>query len=256
MKKGIFLMLVGLVLLSCKEKVQKSDLDVAETVSESEEVSHENEWTVLFDGTSMDNWQAFKGGQPSHWSIKNNALVFDPPLPEERKDENGEGYKTFNIVTKDSFTSFVLSLEWKIAEGGNSGIFWGISEDEKYVEPYQTGLEIQVLDNTKHPDAKNGRNRQAGALYDLVEPAKDVTKPAGEWNTAVITVNHETNTGSSVLNGVEIATFPVGGDELKAMLEKSKFKGWDGFADYKTGKIGLQDHGDVVSYRNIKIKAL
>ena len=154
------------------------------------------------------------------------------------------------------YTSFELSLEWKIAEAGNSGIMWGVSEEAKYGEPYQTGLEIQILDNDKHPDGKNGTSHQAGALYDLVSPAADVTKPIGEWNTAVISINHETNEGTSVLNGVEVAKFPVNGEALTTLLKDSKFDGWDGFAAYKTGKIALQDHGDKVSFRNIKIKEL
>ncbi len=90
----------------------------------------------------------------------------------------------------------------------------------------------------------------------MVAPTKDVTKNVGEWNTCVITIDYKTNKGSSVLNGVEVATFPVAGDELDALLKGSKFDGWDGFAQYKTGKIVLQDHGNVVAFRNIKIKGL
>ena len=112
------------------------------------------------------------------------------------------------------------------------------------------------MDNEKHPDGKNGTSHQAGALYDLISPSEDATKPIGEWNLAVITINHETNEGTSVLNGVEVAKFPLNGDALDALLKGSKFNGWDGFAEYKTGKIALQDHGDVVSFRNIKIKEL
>jgi hypothetical protein len=112
------------------------------------------------------------------------------------------------------------------------------------------------LDNDEHPDAKNGPNRQAGALYDLVPPPTDETKPVGEWNTAIITINHKTNEGTSVLNGVEVAKFPVNGEALQTLLKGSKFDGWEGFGAYKTGKIALQDHGDVVSFRNIKIKEL
>jgi hypothetical protein len=112
------------------------------------------------------------------------------------------------------------------------------------------------LDNEKHPDAKNGPVRQAGALYDMVGPSEDATKPVGEWNTCVITVDHNSNKGNVVLNGTEIASFPVHGAEWEAMIDKSKFKGSEHFGKYRTGRIGLQDHGDIVSYRNIKIKTL
>lgn len=259
MKNLIALVFIGLLVIGCKNKADKAVGDsMNDSVAEvTQEMQETEEWITLFDGTSMDAWQAFKGGEvPEFWKVEDGTMVFNPPAPEMRKNADGKGNKTFNIVTKKDFTSFVLSLEWKIAEGGNSGIFWGVSEAEKYKEPYQTGLEVQVLDNTKHPDAKNGTTHQAGALYDLVEPSEDVTKPAGEWNTCVITINHKTNKGSSVLNGVEVATFPVGGEELAKMLKDSKFNGWDGFGAFKTGKIGLQDHGDVVAYRNIKVKEL
>ncbi len=253
MKKISILTVLAVLALGCKDEKKEvttdQATDVAETVTEK---VTENEWTAL----TLDHWQAFKGGDlPKFWKEEGGAIVFYPPTAEERKTPNDDR-ASFNIVTKKDYTSFVLSLEWKIADTGNSGIMWGVSEDDKYSQPYQTGLEIQLLDNEKHPDGKNGLNRQAGALYDLVDPSSDVTKPVGEWNTAVITINHETNEGTSVLNGVEVAKFPVNGEALQTLLKGSKFDGWDGFGTYKTGKIALQDHGDVVSFRNIKIKEL
>jgi len=113
-----------------------------------------------------------------------------------------------------------------------------------------------MVNRTKQGHAKNGITHQAGSLYDMVAPSKDVTKPVGEWNTCVITVNHETNQGIVVLNGEEIVNFKVNGPEWDAMVANSKFATWEGFGKYPTGKIGLQDHGDIVAYRNIKIKTL
>ena len=253
MKNLSTLALILFIVIGCKNKAEKSTEDVSSEPMTA--VVAQEEWTVLFDGTSLDAWHLFQGGAAAHWKIEDGALVFDPPTSEERKIDGKENAK-FNLTTKKEFTSFVLSMEWKISKGGNSGLLWGVSEDEKYKEPYHTGMEIQVLDNENHPDAKNGTTHQAGALYDLVAPTKDVTKPIGEWNTCVITINHKTNKGSSVLNGVEVATFPVAGADLDALLKGSKFDGWDGFAQYKTGKIVLQDHGNVVAFRNIKIKEL
>ena len=123
-------------------------------------------------------------------------------------------------------------------------------------QPYETGPEIQVLDNDKHPDAKNGTSHQAGALYDMVSPNKDVTKPIGEWNTCVIMVNHKTNKGSVMLNGEIMVEFPVNDPEWGVMVAKSKFADWEHFGKYTTGKIGVQDHGDGVAFRNIKIREL
>ena len=162
-----------------------------------------------------------------------------------------------NIVTKDEYTNFKLSLEWKISEGGNSGIFWSVYEDSAYNEAYQTGPEIQVLDNERHPDAQaNPKFHQAGALYDLVQPSSDVCKPAGEWNKCVIMVDHKNNEGWVELNDTRIVEFEPHGEQWDSLVAGSKFADWEGFGAYRTGKIGLQDHGDIVAYRNIKIKAL
>lgn len=254
--KKIFIAVIGISLLfACKETTKETkQKEVAEA---TQKIASQSEWITLFDGTSLDEWQAYLGGEvPKYWSIVDGILEFNPPTMEERKKAGPKDYNPFNIVTKQEFTSFILSLEWKISKGGNSGIFWGIHENEKYGEPYQTALEIQVLDNENHPDAKNGASHQAGALYDLVSPYEDATKPVGEWNTFVITVDHNTNKGNCLLNGVEVSSFPVGGEELAELLKGSKFDGWDGFGVYKTGKIGLQDHADIVHYRNIKIKEL
>jgi len=253
MKRIPILAIVAVLVFGCKEKQKDTAAPEAAEVAEAiTETASENEWTAL----SLDHWQAFKGGElPKFWKAEGDVIVFYPPTSEERKTPNDDK-ASFNIVTKKDYTSFELSLEWKIAEAGNSGIMWGVSEDSKYSQPYQTGLEIQLLDNDKHPDGKNGLNRQAGALYDLVDPLRDVTKPVGEWNMAVITINQETNEGTSVLNGVEVAKFPVNAEALQTLLKGSKFDGWDGFGTFKTGKIALQDHGDKVSFRNIKIKEL
>lgn len=137
------------------------------------------------------------------------------------------------------------------------GYFGVLKEDSSYSEPYLTGPEIQLLDNERHPDAlANPKYHQAGALYDLVQPSADVCNPAGEWNTCIITVDHLNNVGSVVLNGTQIVEFQPHGPEWDAMVAKSKFADWENFGKYRTGKIGLQDHGDVVFFQNIKIKKL
>lgn len=234
---------VLIVLVSCKQS-QKTTEENTPIVKEVEKTP---EWVSLFDGKSYDNWRGYlEEGMYPEWTIEDESMVFTP------SEEGGK-----NIISKDTFTNFVLSLEWKISEGGNSGIFWSVFEDSKYNEAYQTGPEIQVLDNERHPDAKANPNyHHAGALYDLVQPEQDVCNPAGEWNLCVIKVNHKTNKGSVTLNGTKIVSFPVHGEEWDAMVANSKFKGWEGFGKHHSGHIGLQDHGDKVWYRNIKIKEL
>ena len=247
MKKIVMLASLAFV-FGCKEKTKQEPAEKEVVVEENVETVS-NEWVTLFDGSSFEGWHEYMGeGVSDKWKLEDGAMVFYPP-----KERNGESY---NIVTDKEYTNFTLSLEWKVNEGSNSGIFWGVLEDAKYGQPYETGPEIQVLDNIAHPDAKAGTTHQAGALYDMISPAKEMVKPVGEWNVCIITVNHETNQGNVELNGETIVEFPVHGEAWDAMVAKSKFADWEGFGKYATGKIGLQDHGDIVAYRNIKIKEL
>ncbi|MBD0832938.1 DUF1080 domain-containing protein [Aestuariibaculum sp. TT11] len=237
-------------LVACKNqkdneaKIQNEVMGVV--IEHGKESYQTSKWEILFDGTSMDSWRGYLMEQmPESWTIEDGAMVFMP--------KKGGG----NIITKKKYTNFELYLEWKISEGGNSGFFWGVSEDEAFNQPYQTGPEIQVLDNERHPDAfKNPKFHQAGALYDLVQPKYDVCKPAGQWNACVLKIDYNANHGSVTLNGKEIVEFPLKGKPWEDLVENSKFKGWEGFGVHHTGHIGLQDHGDKVWYKNIKIRAL
>ncbi|MCF6294639.1 MAG: DUF1080 domain-containing protein [Flavobacteriaceae bacterium] len=243
MKKIIIL--IAVVFAACKQTPKEKNIET-EAVEEIQ-VNIESEWISLFDGTSLKNWRGYLAEDIyPEWTIENGVMVFTP---------SNEGGK--NIITKEKYTNFVLSLEWMVPEAGNSGIFWSVHEDEKYTEAYQTGPEIQVLDNEKHPDSKvaNGTHK-AGSLYDMIGYPDKFINPAGEWNLCVLEINHETNQGKVIMNGKEAITFPVHGTEWDNMVANSKFKDWEGFGKYQTGHIGLQDHGDKVWYRNIKIKEL
>ncbi|WP_127140538.1 3-keto-disaccharide hydrolase [Flagellimonas marinaquae] len=237
------------VAFACKDKPKENQEEVQEEMTEVVE-EKESDWITLFDGESFDGWHLYNGGEVTEpWKLEDGAMVFYPP------EERPEG-ASYNLVSDKEFTDFVLTLDWKIAEGGNSGIFWAVKEDEKYGQPYITGPEIQVLDNERHPDAQNGDDRLAGALYDMVPPSKDVTNPAGEWNSVELMINHKTNEGHVMLNGTKIVEFPVQGTGWDQLIADSKFADWEDFAAFTTGKIGLQDHGDMVAFRNIKIKEL
>jgi Domain of Unknown Function (DUF1080). len=245
MKKPIVLAVLALT-FACKEK-PKEETEVTEEVAEVVETP---EWTVLFDGTSFDGWHFYNNGAVTEpWKLEDGAMVLYPP---ETRPEGAN----YNLVTDKEFTDFVLMLEWKIAEGGNSGIFWGVNEDVKYGQPYITGPEIQVLDDERHPDAKNGPDRLAGSLYDMVPPSAKAVKPAGEWNAVEIMINHKTNEGYIKLNGTTVVEFPVEGEGWDTLVANSKFADWEAFGAFKTGKLGVQDHGDMVAFRNIKIKEL
>lgn len=251
MKKLVWSALIGILVLGCKEKVKETTeaaTDMTEDISEK--TTAQEDWTVLFDGTSFDGWKGYNRAEvPESWKLEDGAMVFNPP--KDRK--KGESY---NLITTNEFGNFVLSLEWKIAEAGNSGVMWGVQEIEKYKQPYETGPEIQVLDNDKHPDGKNGTSHQAGALYDMVSPSENVTKPIGEWNLMEITIDYANNMGIVVLNDTEVVNFPLGNEAWNEMVSKSKFADWEAFGKFTKGKIALQDHGDKVSYRNIRIKEL
>ncbi|GAA3563107.1 DUF1080 domain-containing protein [Snuella lapsa] len=245
MRSFIYLLITLVVTVSCKQK--KENAIVEESSAEVIETNTKKEWVTLFDGTSFDNWRGYRMDKmPSEWTIEEGAMAFTPG------EKGGK-----NIITKQKFTNFVLSLEWKISEKGNSGIFWSVFEDEKFNEAYQTGPEIQVLDNAKHPDSfVEGGTHKAGSLYDMIACPDNLVKPAGEWNLCVLEVNHKTNQGKVSMNGTEVMTFPVHGEDWDKMVNNSKFKGWEGFGKYQTGHIGLQDHGNPVWFRNIKIKEL
>ncbi len=217
------------------------------------EIIKSSEWISLFDGETFNGWHTYNGDEISKkWSIENGVMVFDPKKP-NLKNLSGSG----NIVTDEEFTNFELYLEWNVSEVGNSGLFWGVKEIEGLSQPYLTGAEIQILDNDRHPDAKNNpKYHQAGALYDMVQPEFDVCNPAGEWNKMVLKIDHSENKGTVILNDAKIVEFPLAGPSWSKLVENSKFKNWEYFGAYKTGKIGLQDHGDKVSFRNIKIRKL
>jgi hypothetical protein len=201
-------------------------------------------WKLLFDGKTTKGWRGYKQKTaPANWKVRDGALVM----------EKTEGVKG-DILTVDQYESFELALDWKIAEGGNSGVMYHVLETES--APYRTGPEMQILDNARHPDAKKGKgaNRTAGALYDMIEPAKDVTRPAGEWNQARLVVD-----GSHVehwLNGEKLLEYEKGGEAWKALVAASKFKDWQGFGESPKGHIDLQDHGDLVAFRNIKLRVI
>lgn len=250
--RKLVLLTVLMVAVACKEKPKESAKEIEEIV-ETKVQEEESDWTVLFDGSSWDGWHIYSGRDIEEaWSLEDGAMLLN------KTSEQRKGGERFNIVTDKEYTNFVLSVEWMVSSGANSGIMWGVAEGEEYPEPYITGPEIQVLDNIDHPDAKNGTSHQAGALYDMVSPSQNVVKPVGEWNHYLISIDHEANEGSVVLNGVKIVEFPVNGEAWDAMVANSKFATWEAFGKFKTGKIAFQDHGEpiVIGYRNIKIKEL
>lgn len=209
----------------------------------------EEEWISLFDGQTFNGWSKYGGGEVGKaWKVENGELYLDAA--------NKDGWQTGDggdIVTNEEFENFHFKYEWKIAPNGNSGVIFLVHESPEYQYPWQTGPEMQVLDNEGHPDAKIISHR-AGDLYDLIVSSEETVKPAGEWNQAEIVINQ--GKLDFFLNGVNIVSTQLFTPEWEALIAKSKFKDMPGFGKYKKGKIALQDHGDVVHYRNLVIKKL
>ena len=208
------------------------------------------EWEVLFDGTSTDQWRVYNGDSfpEEGWSIQDDLLVFEPPQTEEWTSE-------LDIITKETFQNFHLKLEWQISEGGNSGIFYGVLEQPTQAI-FWSALEMQVLDNINHPDSDQGvdGNRKAGSLYDLIPANPQNTKPHGEWNRVEIIVD-----GAHVehwQNGEKVVEFERWTPGWFEMIRNSKFECHNEFGNIRDGHIGLQDHGNVVKFRDIMIKRL
>lgn len=201
-------------------------------------------WTLLFDGKTTSGWRTFNSPKAGEgWKVANGELYLDKTVKEGRGD----------LLTEKEYQNYELSLEWKIDACGNSGIIFNVIEDPKYSATYLTGPEMQVLDNTCHPDAKIIKHR-AGDLYDLISCSKETVKPAGEWNHAQIVSNK--GKMEFWLNGTKVVEFTMHTPEWDQMVAGSKFKSMPDFGKAQKGRIALQDHGDKVSFRNIKIKAL
>ncbi|HZH96264.1 MAG TPA: DUF1080 domain-containing protein [Flavisolibacter sp.] len=209
----------------------------------------EEGWQLLFDGTTTNGWHTYgRSTVGQAWKISDGVLYFDTTRVNGRRTGGGD------ITTDKEYENFHLKLEWKIAPGGNSGIIFLVHEDTaKYRATYSTGVEMQVIDNNGHADAKITKHR-AGDLYDLVASSKETVKPLTEWNLAEIKLNK--GKLDLYLNGENIVSTTMWDEGWKALVAGSKFKTWDGFAKFTKGKIALQDHGDMVWFRNIKIKEL
>ena len=222
------------------------DLQAQNELTEEEKADG---FVLLFDGKTSDGWRGYqKDIFPDRWIVEDGALHFNPEAEGSRGD----------IVYDKKFSNFHLKLEWKIAEGGNSGIFYLGSEDPKYKAIYQTAPELQVLDNDKHPDAKAGTdgNRKSGSLYDLIPADPQNSKGPETWNsTEVICKDGHV---IHMQNGEKVVEYRYDTQMWKALVARSKFPGlnpdWVNFQ--KEGVFGLQDHGDHVWFRNIKVKEL
>ena len=212
----------------------------------------QEKWISLFDGKTTNGWHTFgKKTAGEAWKVVDGAIMFDPSNKLYGRIVGGG-----DIVTNESFSDFHLQLEWKIAKNGNSGIIFFVQNDpSKYKNTWHTGPEMQVLDNEGHPDGKIISHR-AGNLYDLIVGNESGAKQAEEWNQVDIIVNK--GNLEMKLNGVTTVNTHLGDDSWKELIRRSKFSKGESpdFGKVFSGHISLQDHGDKVWYRNIRIQKL
>jgi hypothetical protein len=180
---------------------------------------------------------------PTKWEIEDGAIFFNP-------NNYGTGG---DIISREQYGEFEFSLEWKVAPASNSGIFYLVVESDDYKFPYETAPEMQVLDDNRHGDGKIEQHR-SGDLYDLIKSRVENVKAVGEWNKVLIKV--KANNLEHWQNGELVIKTTMWDDNWAALIKDSKFSTWPGFGQAKIGHLALQDHGDPVWYKNIKVKKL
>jgi Domain of Unknown Function (DUF1080) len=210
-------------------------------ISSCPTLAKKGKWKILFDGKSTDAWRGFRQDSfPNKtWKVEDGTL------------RTIVGSESRDIITKEKYRDFELELEWKIAPGGNSGIIYLVSED--FDQTWNTGPEMQVLDDAKHSDGKEPKT-SAGALYGLIAPSNKVLQPVGQWNKVRLIVHN--GHVEHRLNGKKVLDYDLGSDQLKHLIAISKFKDFPRFAQNREGCVALQYHGDEVWYRKIRIRSL
>ena len=209
-----------------------------DTTATVQTASANGDWQDLM---SLDKWRNFKSDSTSEvWQLNSGVLTLA-----------GEGGG--DLITRDEYDNFELDLEWKISEGGNSGLMFHVVEADSLSATYHSGPEYQFVDNERHPDAKNEKHR-SGDNYDLQKSTVETVKPAGEWNQTRLVVNK--GKVEHYLNGEKVVAYELWTPEWESMVADSKFAKFPAYGQAKTGHIALQDHGNEISFRNIRVRRL
>lgn len=203
-------------------------------------------WQLLFDGQTTSGWRGYRSQTvPDSWRVENGSLL------SRREADVSSG----DLITTEQFGDFELIVDWKMTRGGNSGVIYRATEQHDQV--WQSGPEFQILDNTSHLDGLN-QLASAGACYAVFAPAKDATRPLGQWNhTRILALGKHVE---HWLNGEKLLEYEIGSDRWQAHVKTSKFfptaYGQDNWGLAEKGHVGLQDYGGAIEYRNIKIRPL
>ena len=211
-----------------------ANADMAETPAQ------DTAWIALFDGTDLSAWRGYRRPDlPPAWQARDGRLTFVPG------EEGGD------IVTREQFDDFELELDWRVGPAGNSGVFYRASEDFEVI--WHGAPELQILDDAGHADGQDPMT-SAAAAYALYPPSQQVVKPAGEWNEVRVVAR-----GPHVehwLNGVKVVEYEAGSEDWNQRVAGSKFAEYPGFGEARRGHIGLQDHGDTVWFRDIRVRPI
>lgn len=233
----------GAILVSACSSVPNEDATRAAGPNTLTAAEQSEGWRLLFDGDDVEQWRGYRRDTPpASWQAQDSVLAF------VAADDRGD------LMTREQFGDFEFRYDWRISEGGNSGVIYRVAETSN--QPWHTGPEMQVLDDERHPDARAGvgGNRTAGSLYDMIAPTPGAVRPAGEWNEARIVARG--NHVEHWINGRKVVEYDVGSDEWNRLYQASKFSELTGFGVQPRGHIVLQDHNDAVWFRNLKIRPL
>ena len=214
-------------------------------------------WRTLFDGKTFEGWRGlgYDSVPTAHWTIEDGAIK-KVPRGQVPRMPDGQPAAGGDLMTKETFGDFEFAWEWKIGRGGNSGVKYNVSEKlsmDAAPNHAALGFEYQLLDDSLAEDNKIPSHR-AGALYDMIPPSENVVKPAGEWNQSRLV--YRGNRGEHWLNGKKVVEFELGSPRVDSLLAKSKYRSIRNFSDRRRGHIVLQDHGEEIYFRNIRIRVL
>lgn len=247
MRKNLFLLVAAILAIgvSCKPKTaQQETSETKDTINVLTEQEIAEGWQLLWDGKTFNGWHTFNKDSVIGWEIKDGHLI-----------SLGQGGDYANdIVTDKEYTNFELSVDWKLSPGGNSGLFYYAVEG-KYPQIYAIAPEYQLVDDLGFPEKLEDWQKTA-SLYGMyvADSTKKVLKPIGEFNNSRIVVNN--NHAEHWLNGQKVVEYDLFTDDWNKKVKDGKWKDFPDFGSSKTGKIGIQDHGQSNAFRNLKIKVL
>jgi len=253
MKRIYFYVLavIGVFLFSsCENKTDLAtklygELDLKAAPNTLTEKEQQAGWQLLFDGKTTDGWHGYNmQGIPDVWTVSDGCIAINTEGGKESQD----------IITNGIYKNFALSLEFKLAQGSNSGIIFQVKEDTIYHYPYETGPEFQLIDDIGWTDGKLEDWQMCGANYAMYPPTSHPSKPAGEWNHLFLVVNG--NQVTQMINGVEVAKYVKYSDDWVKRRNAGKWKDYPDYGKFDEGNISLQNHGSNLYFKNIKIKLL